>query len=149
MTNSSAFNVWISFIILLIISSLTAYYAEKKGRSPLGWFILGILFSILAPLILYFLPSLKKESENNQIKPPSTPPASTLQSPILPEDKLWFYLDKDHNQYGPVSIIALKELWDHGQLEITSYVWTEGMEKWHRVEHLEGLKQALHKPSPL
>lgn len=149
MTHSSEPNIWISFIILLVISSLTAYYAEKKGRNPLGWFILGLLISLLAPLILYFLPSIK-EGDNKRITPPVAPIGPDLQeTTLLEEDKLWYYLDKNHNQYGPVSIIALKELWDHGQLELTSYVWSEGMEKWERVEQLQGLKQALHKPPPL
>ncbi len=48
---------------------------------------------------------------------------------------------------GPVSIIALRELWHRGQLELNSYVWSEGMEQWQKVDHLPELKNALNKAS--
>jgi hypothetical protein len=46
---------------------------------------------------------------------------------------------------GPVSIIALRELWNRGLLELNSYVWTDGMEKWEKVDHLPELKIVLNK----
>ena len=61
------------------------------------------------------------------------------------EDKLWYYLDVNHHQMGPVSIIALRELWNTGLLELTSYVWTEGMLQWEKVDDLSALKEALSK----
>lgn len=152
MSQPSDPNLFLSFFLLLIISGLTAYYADKKGRNPFIWFVIGILISVLAPIILFFLPSLKdQKEESKQTKPTVLPPPTPISTPIMnaDEDKLWYYLDKDHNQYGPVSLIALKELWDRGQLELNSYVWTESMEKWDRVDNLPGLKTSLKRPPPL
>ncbi len=149
-------NILLSFLLLLIIASLTAYFAKSKGRNPLLWFILGVLLGIFAPLILLFFPSVKNERSNNgmptmtvsepdpslQYLPSTVPNQEELKRQ---EDKLWYYLDQNHQQMGPVSIIALRELWNRGQLELNSYVWTEGMEKWEKVDHLSDLKAALNK----
>lgn len=156
MDSSEPSNILVSLVISIIISAATAYYADQKGRSAIGWFIIALFISLFAPLILYFLPSLK-ESDSNQISsnlnasrsnewigPP--PPPSNLSSD---DEKLWYYLDQNHQQYGPVSIIALKELWDTGRLDLNSYVWSEGMNQWEKVDHLSHLKDALHKPLPL
>lgn len=138
----------ISFIILLIISSFTALYAEKRGRSPVGWFILTLLFSLLATIALFLLPPLKK---SDIVSPPSAPPLKPTpegqnyqaENERLKADRLWFYLDSSHNQFGPISIIGLRELWNRGQLSLKSYVWSEGMEKWQLVEELPDLHQSL------
>lgn len=138
----------ISFVILLIIAGLTSYYAERKGRNPAVWFVIGILLGFFAPLILFFVPSLRPEDQgekttiangnSTRLIPPPPP-----QKPD--QDKLWYYLDQSHHQYGPVSTVALKELWDTGRLELTTYVWSEGMEKWETVDALPHLKETLKK----
>ncbi|WP_068468204.1 DUF4339 domain-containing protein [Candidatus Protochlamydia phocaeensis] len=145
-----------SFIILFIIASLTAYYADRKGRSFTVWFILGVLLGIFAPLILFFLPSIS-ETDKDTGEPtmtilhpsadlqnlPKTPPPPFEQSEVA--EKLWYYLDKDHQQMGPVSLIALRDLWNTGLLELNSYVWSEGMGQWQKVDDLPALKTALNK----
>ncbi|MCE2982428.1 MAG: DUF4339 domain-containing protein [Parachlamydia sp.] len=142
----------LSFIILLIIASITAYYADRKGRSFTGWFILGVLLGIFAPLILFFLPSYNQNKEGEgtlNYKPviaadkSSPPPVPHLDS----DEKLWYYLDADHKQMGPVSVVALRDLWNRGLLELTSYVWSEGMVQWSKVEELPELKNSLNKES--
>jgi hypothetical protein len=143
----------ISFFILLIIASLTAYYADRKGRSFTIWFILGVLLGVFAPLILFFLSSNNESNENNSPAMTVSKPDPSLQAAAsLPavefkgnEDKLWYYLDKDHKQMGPVSIVALRDLWNRGLLELTTYVWSQGMNDWLKVEQLPELKAALNK----
>lgn len=146
----------ISFFILLIIASLTAYYADRKGRSFTIWFILGVLLGVFAPLILFFLSSNNGSNKKNDIPSMSvSKPDPSLQIAASPppvefkgnEDKLWYYLDKDHQQMGPVSIVALRDLWNRGLLELTSYVWSQGMNDWLKVEQLPELKAALNKES--
>ena len=63
------------------------------------------------------------------------------------ENKLWYYLDRDHQQMGPVSVIALRELWNRGELEMNQYVWSSGMDKWEKVEDLSELQNALNQHS--
>jgi hypothetical protein len=148
----------LSFILLLIIASFTAYYANRKGRNPLLWFIIGVLLGIFAPLILLFLSSVKTEPSSNgrPTMTVSNPDPSLQHLPQSPtqenlkrqeeENKLWHYLDQNHQQMGPVSVIALRELWNRGQLELNSYVWTDGMEQWQKIDNLPELKSILSKP---
>ena len=147
-------DVLLSFILLLLIASFTAYYANRKGRHPVLWFIIGILLGLFAPLILLFLSSVKDQasSDGSPTMNVSNPhPAlkefsqTQLETQSLSPDneKLWYYLDQEHQQMGPVSIIALKSLWNRGLLELTSYVWSDGMEQWERIENLPELKASL------
>jgi hypothetical protein len=158
MPQHTDFNMLLSFILLLVIASGTAYYASRKGRNPLLWFIIGVLLGAIAPLILLFFPTIKNEQKNNgmptmtvsQPDPNFTPVSPTPPTPADlkrqdEEGRLWYYLDQDHQQVGPVSIIALRELWNRGLLELNSYVWTDGMEKWEKVDHLPELKIVLNK----
>lgn len=144
----------LSVFLLFLIACFTAYYAHQQGRNPILWFIIGILLGIFGLLILIFFPA-KSESKNNGTptmtvsKPdPSQPHGENLlhqeELKTLQNDKLWYYLDLNHQQMGPVSIIALRELWKRGQLELTSYVWSEGMEKWQLVDELPDLKKSLN-----
>jgi hypothetical protein len=152
-------NMLFSFILLLVIAALTAYYASRKGRNPLVWFIIGILLGIFAPLLLLFFPEVKKEREDNEmptmtISPPDASLHQISQTSPTPaeferqeeEDKLWYYLDQNHQQMGPVSVVALRELWNRGKLELNNYVWTDGMEQWEKVDNLPDLKSVLNKP---
>lgn len=155
MPSHSDHDVLLSFILLLVIASFTAYYANRKGRNPLLWFIIGVLLGIFAPLILLFLSSVKPVDSDIPTMSVANPDPSldqVVQTPAQSdfqqneeENKLWYYLDQNHQQMGPVSIIALRELWNRGQLEITSYVWSDGMEQWQKIDHLSELKKSLSK----
>jgi len=149
-------NLLLSFILLLVIASFTSYYANSKGRNPIIWFILGLLLGIFAPLILLFLAKVKPEGNGYPTMTVSTPDPNLAHLPTPPstpaelklqeeENKLWYYLDKDHQQIGPVSMVALRELWNRGQLDLNQYVWSEGMEKWEKVDSLPELKASLNK----
>lgn len=153
-------NMLLSFILLLLIASFTSYYANLKGRNPILWFIIGILLGIFAPLILLFFPNIKNERNDSGGMPTMTisnpDPSNQQHLPETPltemevkqqelEDKLWYYLDQNHEQIGPVSLIALRELWNRGQLDLNSYVWADGMEQWQKVDLLPDLKGALSK----
>lgn len=147
------FNV---LLISFIMACVTAYYASTKGRNPVLWFFLGAFFGVIALLILFILSFMKNGSDEKSDVPTMTvsrPDSALHPSPSIPldlkraeeEDKLWYYLDQNHQQMGPVSIVALRELWNTGRLELASYVWTEGMEKWQKVEYLPALKAILNK----
>lgn len=158
----------IAFIMLIIIASITSYYAEKKGRNSTVWFILTILFGPIVPLILFFLSTLnadgstetveqkkKKEEETLALLNTPTTPLQAVgseaaanidkneQMAYLQEDKLWYYLDQDHRQYGPISLIGLRELWNNGKVDLNSYAWSEGMASWEKIENLPDLHKAL------
>lgn len=156
-------NLFVTFIVFFIIGSISAYYASRQGRNPFLWFALGVLLGIFAPLILFFLSILDSRQAKSVVPPPSEhlkEPLAGL-NPILSEikqqeaerlnpdsdaNKLWYYLDQDHVQQGPVSLLALKELWDSGRLYPTAYVWSKGMQQWKRVQELSNLRAELDKP---
>lgn len=149
--------LWMTTVFLLIVGSFTAYYAKQKGRNPSFWFFMGIIIFFFAPLILWFLPPVKNNPEEG-----AAPMMTALKPALIPdqekekivemeegrreeESHLWYYLDEDHEQIGPVSLLALRELWNRGELELSGYVWSKGMEKWQRVKELPELMEALDK----
>ncbi len=153
----SNLKIILSFILLIIIAIFTSYYAGSQGRNTLKWFVIGLLLGILAPLILLFLPPVKKEKSDGlpsmTVSRPDPSLAHLSHAVLNPEDtkikeeenKLWFYLNQKHEQVGPVSVIALRELWNRGKLELNQYVWSEGMEQWKKVDELPELKAVLNK----
>lgn len=49
------------FYFWLGIAVVTGVIGSSKGRSGLGWFVLGAVFSLLALLLVVILPSVKDE----------------------------------------------------------------------------------------
>jgi hypothetical protein len=46
---------------LLLLACLIAWMASTKGRSPVGWFLLGVFFNVFALVLLVLLPDLEVE----------------------------------------------------------------------------------------
>lgn len=154
--SSDPSNLVPSLIGLAIVASLTAYYASRKGRNPFLWFIWGCLLGVIAPLILFVLTFLKEkepadsapERTNPSLETSATPSAEIPPAaPVEPEnqERLWYYLNEDHNQIGPVSLVAMKDLWNTGRLNIDSFVWSKGMPSWQKINETEDLKAMLDK----
>lgn len=53
-------------IIWLAVATVAAYYANQKGRSAVGWFLIGILVSGVALLALWLLPPLGFDDAKSQ-----------------------------------------------------------------------------------
>ncbi len=144
-------------ILYLIIAGGTAYYAQTKGKNPYLWFAIALLLGIFAPIILFVL-TLFPNKEKDPQQPPSWPmeimpiPEAQLKSeaPIqtelpkkIDDSRLWYYLDKNHQQMGPVSIIGLREEWNRGLVDLESYVWAQGMSDWKKIDDQPDLKKLL------
>lgn len=116
----------IAWVFLFLLAAGTAYFADKKGRSPWGWFLLTLLLGMIAPVLLYFL---------------GEQPASTAAQPEIPVKKKssfaphmdWYYLDQNRQQVGPVTGSHLQELQDQGVIGPNTYLWKEGMESWQKM----------------
>ncbi|MCB1107401.1 MAG: DUF4339 domain-containing protein [Chlamydiia bacterium] len=126
-------------IALYLLSWLTLGWicsrmAEKRGRNPMIWGTLGVILGLIAVFILYFLPS-KKEKE----KVVSIIPNSTEKVCNKPPEKLWYYLDKEKKEHGPMSFYALQEAWDDDKITAKTYVWNEEMDHWTHLEDLADL----------
>jgi hypothetical protein len=107
----------------IIFGMLSAYLAHKKGRNPYVWFAIGILFGIFGMFAVFFISTKKKASS----------PKTNLE-PVLrihgPKDKFWYYLDKVHQQQGPMSHDALTSEWKTGKIDLATFVWNEEMTEW-------------------
>lgn len=129
----------LSIIMLAILGGITAILAERRGRDPWIWFFIGMFLGLLGIVILFLMPAanVKADEDLKSKQPPSIAPQPTQQV----DDKQWFYLDRQHQQCGPVSYAQIKELMDKQELTKASYVWSEGMETWKKIEEVFGRKQ--------
>lgn len=57
------------FFIWLIIAIICGVVASSKGRSGIGWFLLGFLFSFFALILVALLPSLKGKPGEEVVSP--------------------------------------------------------------------------------
>lgn len=118
--------MFLTFMVWVLFGIACAYYAKERGRNPTTWFCLGLMLGIIGLIVLFILPSQKA------IKKPG------LAAPVLkiPEklQKLWYYLDGNNQQFGPMSFIALKKARDEGKISSLSYVWNEEMDNWRKYE---------------
>lgn len=147
----------ITMIIWMLMGLATAYYAAQRGRDPYIWFALGFFFSIFALLALVLLPPLKTEAEmeadrrNIEIverreKQVEVEEKIENAPDLLPQSiqtKEWFYLDKARQQQGPFSFFIVSELWQNGELNAQSLVWTEGMPEWKIINETHDLHEVL------
>ena len=127
----------------MIPASLCAYSARKRGRRPIIWFFLGITFGFLGLLALYLLPS-KKASAPSPLSPSPKAPA-LLQKPEEPL-QLWHYLDHSAKPQGPMSTEGLRNAWIHRTIVPSTYVWTDSMKNWEKIENLPDLEKQLSSP---
>jgi hypothetical protein len=130
--------------MLLLMGAITAYFANQRGRDPMIWFMVGMLFGLLGLLLLFILPVAPKEEEDKQvlditpkIEPEPLPPANQY----LSTD--WFYLDQQQQQHGPVPLQTLKDLWAEAKISGESFVWSEGMPEWLMVQELPHLEERM------
>ncbi len=130
---------FLSIAFSLVLAWGCAHYARRRGRNPTTWFIAGALFGIFALITLFILPVLKAADKKVVVELPSAPkaPALTIISPLHTE-KLWYYLDEQKKQFGPMSFDALNKAWNEGAVRERTFVWNEAMENW---QHLKDVIQ--------
>ncbi|MDN3508826.1 MAG: DUF4339 domain-containing protein [Candidatus Neptunochlamydia sp.] len=105
------------------------------------WFALGALLGLIAIIVLYVLPPKGATAParvlSGKQKQDNTPPYLPSEDVATrPPEALWYYLDKENNQYGPMSFNALKSAWNHKEIDPCTYVWNENMEEWKTLENL-------------
>lgn len=109
------------------MGTITAYFAQKRGRDLFAWFLIGMLLGILGLIILFLI------ADRSKVEPEKDVP-----EPILPHvaSKDWFYLDDNRQQHDPVSTEELKSLRERGEISSDTYVWSEGMEDWKKLQEI-------------
>ena len=123
------------FLLFLGLGTLCGYHAKKRGRSFFAWFVIGASFGLLGLLLLYLLPSSKKQSDQRPMPYPRPSPDEPL--------RLWHYLDSEANRKGPMSVYALSEAWIQQKIHQSTYVWNETMKDWTRIADIPDLMHEL------
>jgi hypothetical protein len=125
---------FLSIVLGVILGWGCSYYAKRRGRNPTPWFFAGLFFGIFALLILFILP-VRKAGEKTVAQAPSAPKPAPLTT-IFPlhAGKLWYFLDEQKAQFGPMSFDALSKARHEGKVQEQTYVWNETMENWQRFQ---------------
>lgn len=131
-----------TFVLWVLIGTMASYLANQRGRDPYIWFFIGILLGLLGVLLVFLLPPVIASKEEKTVVP-NTPSSTIVTNESSVVSTEWFCLDKTRKQQGPIAIGILRELWKKGNIDAKSYVWSEGMSGWKRIEELIPLLQAL------
>jgi hypothetical protein len=126
----------LTLVMCTLIGMLCFRCAKKRGRNPHAWFAIGLFFGIFGLGALFLLPPLNKLP---RIGPSPDPLLAKKNLEILDpshSSKLWYYLDEENQQFGPMSLDALTNAWERGKVDKTTYVWNEVMENWKHLEEV-------------
>lgn len=119
----------VSLVVSIIFGAVSANMAKKQGKNPYTWFVVGALFGIFGLMFLYFSPKKRQGGSQTPKKDPNTiditPKVSTEH-----QNKLWYYLDPDNTQNGPMSFDALSKAWQNGKVTKKTFVWNETLDNW-------------------
>lgn len=137
--------ILLTVILWILMGGATSYFANQRGRDPFAWFLIGMLLGLLGLLLLFLLPSIENPEEEKEDE--FEVEGLTELIPVSPTEsyrfKDWFYLE-DGNQLGPLSFQAFRKVWLQGKVSDETFVWSEGMENWRKVQDIPGFKEVLN-----
>lgn len=125
-----------SLFIIAIVAGITAYLARERGRDPLTWFIVGLLFSIFGMLLLLLLPPVRVQKAEPEERREPQPEFLT---------KEWFFLDGSWKSQGPFSFDEIRRRWREGKVSSDTPVWFEGADDWCRLSEIPRLMESLER----
>lgn len=121
-------NFWTVYLLLLAwiaMGAVTAHFARQRGRDPIVWFVVGLLFGVLGLVGLFVIP---EQGEKPEAAEPQSPPELVL--PFGYKRKDWFYLTSEGEQIGPLPFELLQQNWSEGNILEQTYIWCDGMKSW-------------------
>ncbi len=114
--------------VLLFITCLWGYIgykiAQKKGRNPTVWCILGVLFGMVAIIILSLL--------KTKYKIPVQTPKKFELNDIVQDN--WYFVTQTKEQKGPMSFEDFKSEFESGAFTKQSFVWNTTYTDWKKLE---------------
>lgn len=140
--------MFLSIVLWILLGWVTSYFAQQRGRDPMVWFLVGMFLGILGLLLLFILPVVEEPGSSSSSHDPEEgamimeEPAA-LPFPPFRTDLDWYYIDQNHQQFGPVSFDLLKKSWDAGSSTVKTYVWNEEMSDWKKIGDLPELQKSL------
>lgn len=112
-----------TLVLCSLFGAAVAYCAQLRGRDPITWFVIGLLFGIFGLFALFYLPRLDQKA------PPAEdvkPYVSVRGSPF--ED--WWYLNAQRQIQGPLSANHLEQKILDNEIPPDTLVWKEDMAEW-------------------
>lgn len=125
-----------TLIASAIAGIISSYLAYRRGKNPILWFLIGMLFGFFGVFALFFATTSKKQE---------TPTLKAIEpEPYLvgPSNKLWYYLDTSHTQVGPISYNGITSAWKEGKVAPTTFVWHEDLIDWKPLKDLIASKNS-------
>jgi hypothetical protein len=122
-----------TLLISTLFGLMASYFAVRKKWNPYLWFFIGFIFGIFGLFAFFLSPQKKRRRRKSPQPKQQEAPKPILQGPA---DKLWFYLDTNHAQVGPISYSAMMKALHLGQISNNTYVWHENLEDWKKAEDL-------------
>ncbi len=113
------------FICIIAMGCAGAYIAKKRKLNPFLWFAVCSMLGLLAILTLIFLPFFMKK-----FKKKATLSKKAVSTPLFPLETIWYYLDEDEEQIGPMSFARLLEVKKDGIIKESNYIWHETFSHW-------------------
>lgn len=144
------------FLTLLFLTTWTLFgltcsrIAKVKGRNPTTWFYLGFFLGLIAVLIILFLPAVKKEVAFSADRMFDQPPQILTPNLQIEDNKIkelrekhWYFLDKNHDQEGPMTFDAFKKSFEDGKFSLENYIWNEDLEEWKFLKDVQEYHEHL------
>lgn len=135
------------FLFWLFLGCLASYFAKKRGRSPVLWFILGMVLGVIGIGVLWLLPKVAVEAPPQTGPQLGPQPDQQMGQQMGRHEELWkivwYYLDRGHKQQGPVELPDLITQWKAQGISEKSYIWGEGMKEWQQLCDLPDLLSTL------
>jgi hypothetical protein len=121
-------SIWLTF------GYLCSYIAKNKNKKRLFWFYMGILFGLIALIIILFLKKDKKMIKNiKEVKAQK----NIFKINPLNDKNFWYYLDDDNKQIGPLSLKAIEDNILNKKINPFTYVWNDTLDEWKRLNQLD------------
>jgi hypothetical protein len=124
-----------SALMWIVFGALSAYLAKMRGKNPYLWFFLGMLFGVFGLLFLFFAPK-PRSAPSREKRGSDDPKTIDISPPYDPtyNEKFWYYLDGQNQQFGPMSFDALYRLLGEEKVSKKTFVWNESLESWKSLE---------------
>lgn len=132
------------FLMGLAMGAISAYVAIRKKKNPITWFLVGFFFGIPGILFNFFLPLKKKASFQKPTLQKFRKSTTKLPFDKPTDRRLWYYLDQNHEQCGPMSLNALKEHWETKKIGRNTFVWNDELENWKKIEQLSDFEELFY-----
>ncbi len=119
----------------VLIGYITSRQAVRRGRNPAFWFFIGMIFGVFGLLTLLLLPGpMSKHESQKTIATPA--PSQPLTPPDEIQGKIWYYLDNEHQQQGPMSFDKLKDNWQKQAISEHTLIWNESLDEWKTIKEI-------------